>query len=115
MKFRTVDLEAAAVNAIDPGRIRPAVDEDGTLRLVDGRPVYPVRGVTVRDETGLAVNSTVRVLVAPTAPIPAMSTLRCVDCHINPWVRKGELTVSVTADHLEIVETSAHRQAAKND
>ena len=115
MKFPTSDLEAAAVDAIDPSTIHPATDENGTLKLVGGKPVYPVRGVTVRDETGRSVNSTLRVFVAPTAPIPAMSTLRCVDCHIAPWIRKGELTVSVIADHLEIIETPAHRQAAKND
>lgn len=115
MKFKTVDLEAAVMDAIDPSRIHPATDENGSLRKVDNRPVYPVRGVTVRDETGRTVNSSVRVFNVPTAPIPAMSTLRCVDCHIVPWIKKGELAVSVTADHLEIVETSVRRQAVKND
>ena len=52
MKFPTSDLEAAAVDAIDPSTIHPATDENGTLKLVGGKPVYPVRGVTVRDETG---------------------------------------------------------------
>ena len=96
MKFPTSDLEAAAVDAIDPSTIHPATDENGTLKLVGGKPVYPVRGVTVRDETGRSVNSTLRVFRCTDGTDPGDEHPAVRGLPHRPWIRKGELTVSVT-------------------
>ena len=93
MKFPTSDLEAAAVDAIDPSTIHPATDENGTLKLVGGKPVYPVRGVTVpRRNRAVGEFDPARVRCSdgtdPGDEHPAVRGLP----H-RPVDRKGELTV----------------------
>lgn len=110
MKLKTTDLDGVAIDAIEPDEIRPATGADGVLRVVDGAPVYPLRGVMVRDADGQAIKaSSVRVRTAPTSPIPALSVVRCVDCVVTPWVRDGRVAISVLADHVEVASAARHQ------
>lgn len=87
MRISTPTVVAFAPDAIDPKDVTPATDDDGTLRMIDGAPVYLLRGVMVRDADGRTIkSSTVRVRTAPTTPIPPLTALRCVDCMLTPWV-----------------------------
>ncbi len=112
MRLRTVNLESVAIDDINPDSITPAVDSSGALRLVDGAPVHPLRGVIIRDADGRTVrSSTVRVITPPSALIPALTPLRCVNCTVTPWVAdNGRLSISVTADHVEMVEAPRQKE-----
>ena len=113
MMTSTHTVVAFAPDAIDPKDVTPATDDDGTLRMIDGAPVYLLRGVMVRDADGRTIkSSTVRVRTAPTTPIPPLTALRCVDCMLTPWVRDGRVALSVLADHVEIAAPNAARHQA---
>lgn len=113
MRLQTVDLVGVTIDDIDPESVQPLADENGVLRVVDGSPVYPLRGVMVRDADGRAIKaSTLRVRTAPSASIPSLTALRCVGCTVTPWVRDGRVALSVLADHVEIAAPTEVRHQA---
>ncbi|WEV69295.1 hypothetical protein OZX73_08575 [Bifidobacterium sp. ESL0775] len=71
LKIETV-VELGITDTLDPGKMEPAkVYGSDETKLVDGKPVFPVRGVFAADEKGYAVNVYVKLRNKPTAPIIA--------------------------------------------
>ncbi|KOA59061.1 hypothetical protein BAAM0499_07860 [Bifidobacterium animalis subsp. animalis MCC 0499] len=104
MKMMTGNMEGIAMDYVAKEDLHPAEDNHGNMRLVDGRPVYSLRGVVVRDAEGRTIKaSTVRVKNKPVDDIPDMSKVRCVDCVSSVWQDGNRIAISVTADHVEIV------------
>lgn len=104
MKLRTVNLEGIAMDYIAREDLRPAQDNQGNMRLDNGKPVYPLHGVVVRDADNRTIKaSTVRVRIKPDEDIPDMATVRCVDCVASVWRDGNRIAISVTADHVELV------------
>ncbi|RYP94933.1 hypothetical protein [Bifidobacterium pseudolongum] len=104
MKLRTGTMEGVAMDYVAQEDLHPAEDNHGNMKMVDGKPVYSLRGVVVRDADGRTIKaSTVRVKNRPTEDIPDMSKLRCVDCIASVWQDGNRIALSVTADHVEIV------------
>lgn len=111
MRIRTLDFEGVALNDVIPDDIHPAIGADGVLRMVDDAPVFPLRGVMIRDADGQVLQtSTVRVRATPTTLIPALTALRCVNCVVTPWVRDGRIALSVLADHVEPMTSAAYME-----
>lgn len=103
MKLKTGNMAGIAMDYLAKEDLHAAEDNHGNLRLVNGKPVYSLRGVVVRDAEGRTIKaSTVRVKTKPADDIPDMSKVRCVDCIASVWQDGNRIAVSVTADHVEI-------------
>ena len=112
MRISTPVAVALSLDAIDPKQISPVADSDGALRLVDGKPVYPLRNVVVRDADGQTVRaSSVKVHTLPTTQVSSLTPLRCVDCLITPWADGRQIALSVIADHVEPMTSAAFMEA----
>lgn len=102
MRLSIPTISGLALDNINPEAITPQADGDGTLRLVDGKPVYPLRNTVIRDSDGNTVRaSSVKVHTLPTATIDALTPLRCINCRITPWLDGRQIALSVVADHVE--------------
>lgn len=89
---------------LDPTALRPATDADGQPRLVDGKPVYPLRGVVVKVNGQTAEGATVKVRQVPSVVVPELTraTLKG-DIRITPWLPDGgrRIRYSILADGVE--------------
>lgn len=89
---------------LDPSALRPATDPDGNPRLVDGKPVYPLRGVVVKVNGQTVEGATVKVRQVPSAVVPELTraTLKG-DIRITPWLPDGgrRIRYSILADGVE--------------
>lgn len=116
MRLQTVDLIGVAIDDVMPETIHPSVDANGVIRVVDGAPIYSLRGVMVRDADGQVIKaSSVRVRTAPAVAIPAMTAVQCVGCVVTPWVNGGRIALSVLADHVEPAATSIDHYRVTDD
>lgn len=112
MRIIVPAITALALDPIDPERITPMANSDGTLRLIDGKPVYTLRNVVVRDADGNTVRaSSVKVHTVPANPVAELTSLRCVDCRITPWIDGRQVALSVVADRVELPRVSADTEA----
>lgn len=92
---------------LDPTALRPATDQDGQPRLVDGKQVFPLRGVVVKISGQTAEGATVKVRQVPSAVVPELTraTLKG-DVRITPWLPDGgrRIRYSILADTIETKE-----------
>ena len=101
----TGNIDAVAVGAIKGADLTPqkAYGDDGKRTdenaLVDGNPVYPMRGVTLRQD-GEPINGATLKVVHP-ADVKALTPYVVVNARVIAWVRDGRVAYSVTADRLE--------------
>lgn len=89
---------------INPAALKPATDSDGNPRLMDGKPVFPLRGVVVKVDGQTVEGATVKVRQVPSGTVPELTraTLRG-DIRITPWLPDGgrRIRYSILADGVE--------------
>lgn len=90
---------------IEPSALRPATDQNGNSRLVDGKPTYPLRGVVVKIDGQTVEGASVKVRQVPSAVVPELirATLKG-DVRITPWLPDGgrRIRYSILADAIEM-------------
>ncbi|PJM75364.1 hypothetical protein [Bifidobacterium simiarum] len=107
MRFKTDALTAVTLDPIVAGALSLATDRDGSLKLIDGSAVTPLRGAMVRDADGRVIKtSSIKVKTPPVDDIPALAVLRCTGhVLVTPYVRDGgQVGVSVVADAVQVIE-----------
>lgn len=101
----TGSIDAVAVGAIKSADLTPqkTYGDDGKRTdentLVDGNPVYPMRGVTLRQD-GEPINGASLKVKVP-ADVKPLTPYAVVNPRVIAWVRDGRVAYSVTADRLE--------------
>lgn len=100
----TANVTVIPTDDIDPSALRPAADQDGQPRLVDGKQVFPLRGVVVKIAGQTVEGATVKVRQVPSAVVPELTraTLKG-DVRITPWLPDGgrRIRFSILADAIE--------------
>ncbi|MCI1868330.1 hypothetical protein [Bifidobacterium crudilactis] len=87
--------------------LKPQTDENGQVRLTNGKPTYGIPGVLVYERTASGKDRQVRtayvkVLNAPKQPISRFEQLSFEgEVTAKLWVSDGQLGLSITADHVK--------------
>lgn len=92
---------------LDPTTLRPATGQDGQPRLVDGKPVYPLRGVVVKIAGQTVEGASVKVRQIPAAVVPELTRANLKgDVRVTPWLPDGgrRIRYSILADTIETKE-----------
>lgn len=100
----TATITVIPTDDLDPSALRPAIDQDGQPRLVDGKPVYPLRGVIVKIAGQTVEGATVKVRQVPAAVVPELTRANLKgDIRVTPWLPDNgrRIRYSVIADAIE--------------
>lgn len=103
----TATITVIPTDDLDPSALRPATDPDGNPRLVDGKPVYPLRGVVVKVDGQTVEGATVKVRQVPSGTVPELTRANLKgDIRITPWLPDGgrRIRYSILADTIETKE-----------
>lgn len=103
----TASITVIPTDDLDPTALRPATDQDGNPRLMDGKPVYPLRGVVVKVSGQTVEGASVKIRQIPSAVVPELTraTLKG-DIRITPWLPDNgrRIRYSILADTIETKE-----------
>jgi hypothetical protein len=100
----TGNIDAVAVGAIKAADLSPqkTYGDDGKRTdentLVDRSPVYPLRGVTLRQDGEPITGASLKV--KQPADLKPLTPYTVVNPRVIAWVRDGRVAYSVTADRL---------------
>lgn len=100
----TAAITVIPTDDIDPASLKPATDQDGNPRLVDGKPTYPLRGVVVKADGQTVEGATVKIRQIPSAVVPELTRAPLKgDIRITPWLPDGgrRIRYSILADGVE--------------
>lgn len=100
----TAAVTVIPTDDLDPKSLRPATDQDGQPRLVDGQPVYLLRGVVVKIDGQTVEGATVKVRQMPSAVVPELTRAALKgDIRITPWLPDSgrRIRYSILADAIE--------------
>lgn len=100
----TAAITVIPTDDIDPATLKPAADQDGNPRLVDGKPAYPLRGVVVKIAGQTVEGATVKVRQLPSALVPELTRVSLKgDVRITPWLPDSgrRIRYSILADAIE--------------
>lgn len=89
---------------INPAALKPATDSDGNPRLMDGKPVFPLRGVVVKVDGQTVEGATVKVRQVPSGTVPELTRANLTgDVRITPWLPDNgrRIRYSILADGVE--------------
>lgn len=103
----TAAVTVIPTDDLDPKNLRPATDQDGQPRLVDGKQVFPLRGVVVKIAGQTVEGASVKVRQVPSAVVPELTRANLKgDVRITPWLPDGgrRIRYSILADTLETKE-----------
>jgi hypothetical protein len=91
---------------LDPTSLEPA-KQYGTdeLGLVDGKVVYRLPAIYVKENGRQNQNISLKVRNKPTSTIPEMTKVHLVgDVVITPWVKNNRIAYSLLADGVEVIK-----------
>lgn len=100
----TATVTVIPTDDLDPSALRPATDPDGNPRLVDGKPVFPLRGVVVKVDGQTVEGATVKVRQVPSGTVPELTRANLTgDVRITPWLPDNgrRIRYSILADGVE--------------
>lgn len=100
----TATITVIPTDDIDPTALKPAADQDGSPRLVDGKPIYPLRGVVVKIAGQTVEGASVKVRQIPAAVVPELTRANLKgDVQVTPWLPDNgrRIRYSIIADAIE--------------
>lgn len=100
----TATITVIPTDDLDPAALRPATDQDGNPRLVDGKPTYPLRGVVVKIAGQTVEGASVKVRQIPSAVVPELTRTNLKgDVQVTPWLPDNgrRIRYSIIADAIE--------------
>lgn len=99
----SLNLKIATLEDIDPSTLEPAKAYQSTeTKLVDGKPVYRLPDLYVKDGNYKAAIS-IKVFDKPTEKIPGLTYINLVGkVDITPYIMNNRIAYSVVADSVEI-------------
>lgn len=111
MKIRTnaeqiEDLEFYIMEELDPTSLEPA-KQYGTeeLGLVDGKVVYRLPAIYVKENGRQNQNVSLKVRNKPSITIPEMTKIHLVgNVVITPWIKNNRVAYSLLADGVEVIK-----------
>lgn len=100
---KSLNLKIATLEDIDPDALEPAkAYQSEETKLVDGRPVYRLPDLYVKDGNYKAAIS-IKVFDKPTEKIPGLTYINLVGkVDIIPYIMNNRIAYSVVADSVEI-------------
>lgn len=100
----TASITVIPTDDLDPTALKPATDQSGQPRLVDGKQVFPLRGVVVKIAGQTVEGASVKIRQIPSAVVPELTraTLKG-DIRITPWLPDNgrRIRYSIIADAIE--------------
>jgi hypothetical protein len=111
MKIRTnadeiEDLDFYIMEELDPSSLEPA-KQYGTeeLGLVDGKVVYRLPAIYVKENGRQNQNISLKVRNKPASTIPEMTKIHLVgNVVITPWIKNNRIAYSLLADGVEVIK-----------
>ena len=102
---KSLDLKIAALEDIDPSTLEPAkVFQSEEVKLVDGKPVYRLPDLYVKDGQYKAAIS-IKVFDKPSETIPGLTYIHLTGTvEITPFIMNNHIAYSVVADSVEAVK-----------
>lgn len=102
---KSLDLKIAALEDIDPDALEPAkVFQSEETKLVDGKPVYRLPDLYVKDGQYKASIS-IKVFNKPSEKIPGLTYINLTGTvEITPFIMNNRVAYSVVADGVEVVK-----------
>lgn len=101
----TAAVTVIPTDDLEPSSLRPATDQDGNPRLVDGKQVFPLRGVVVKIAGQTVEGATVKIRQIPSAVVPELTRVALKgDVRITPWLPDNgrRIRYSIIADAVEM-------------
>lgn len=102
---KSLDLKIAALEDIDPSTLEPAkVFQSEETKLVDGKPVYRLPDLYVKDGQYKASIS-IKVFNKPVEKIAGLTYINLTGTvEITPFIMNNRIAYSVVADGVEVVK-----------
>lgn len=102
---KELNLKIAALEDIDPAGLEPAkVYQSEDTKLVDGKPIYRLPDLYVKDGDYKAQIS-IKVFDKPSETIPGLTYINLVGkVEITPFIMNNRIAYSVVADGVEIAK-----------
>lgn len=102
---KSLDLKIAALEDIDPSTLEPAkAYQSEETKLVDGRPVYRLPDLYIKDGDYKA-NVSIKIFTKPTEKIPGLTYITLTGkVEITPYIMNNRIAYSVVADGVEVVK-----------
>ena len=100
---KSLNLKIATLEDIDPSTLEPAKAYQSTeTKLVDGKPVYRLPDLYVKDGQYKASIS-IKVFNKPTEKIAGLTYITLTGrVEITPYIMNGHIAYSVVADGVEV-------------
>lgn len=100
---KSLNLKIATLEDIDPSTLEPAkAYQSEETKLVDGRPVYRLPDLYVKDGNYKAAIS-IKIFNKPTEKIEGLTYINLVGkVEITPYIMNNRIAYSVVADSVEV-------------